>query len=134
MKKEIDWEKAEMLAANMTDADIGLEPGQKMFDRKEGRAAYLASVAGAKRVPGYANVRRDVRAQQTAARALRRMREKANITQAEVARRMSVKATAVSRLERFGATTLRALTDYARACGYTVSIMVKGHSEQFAMA
>ena len=68
------------------------------------------------------------------ASALRRMREHANITQREVARRMAVKAPAVSRLERFGASRIRALAKYARACGYKIRIVAESQSDSFAIA
>ena len=50
---KIDWEKAEAMADAMTDADIGLKPGEKMFTPEEGRRAYQESVKKAKRRPGY---------------------------------------------------------------------------------
>jgi len=71
---------------------------------------------------------------ETFSNGLRRMRERAALTQAEIARRMDVKATAVSRLERFGATTLQALFGYAAACGYKISITAKSKADQFAFA
>ena len=62
------------------------------------------------------------------------MREHAALTQTEIARRMGVKATAVSRLERFGATTLQALFGYANACGYQIRITAQSKQDQFAFA
>lgn len=131
---KIDWEKAEAMADAMTDADIGLKPGEKMFTPEEGRRAYQESVKKAKRRPGYAAALRRVEEEQKAARALRLMRERAKITQREVARRMDVKAPAVSRLERFGAGTIRALTEYARACGYRIRIIAESPTDSFAFA
>lgn len=101
---------------------------------EKGRAAYEEWSAKVKQLPEYPAVLRRVKAQQEAARALRRMREHAAISQAEIARRMSVKASAVSRLERFGATTLQALFGYAAACGYRISIEAKSKSDTFAFA
>ena len=134
MSEKIDWDKVEAMADAMTDADIGLVRRQKMYTPEEGRKVYLQFRKDARKSPGYKETFRRVQAQQKAACALRLMREHANISQAEVARRMAVRAPAVSRLERLGVTTLRSLTEYARACGYTISIVAKGHSEQLAMA
>ena len=134
MSEKIDWEKAEAMADAMTDEDIGLKPGERMYTPEEGRRAYLESVERARKHPNYAATLRRVKEEQKAARALRLMRERANITQREVARRMAVKAPAVSRLERFGASTIRALTEYARACGYKIRIIAESPQDSFAMA
>ena len=134
MSEKIDWAKVEAMADAMTDEDIGLKPGEKMWTAEEGRRAFLESVRRAEKTPGYAATLRKVEARQKAARAMRLMREKAAISQSEVARRMKVKPPAVSRLERFGAGTIQALTEYARACGCTLSIVAKGSIGSFAIA
>lgn len=100
----------------------------------EGRKAYLEWAAKVEKHPGYPAALARVQAQQKAARAMRRMRERAEITQAEIARRMEVKPSAVSRLERFGASTLQALFGYARACGYELTISAKSNEDRFAFA
>ncbi len=124
-----------MKAKCKTDTgDLGLESGERQFTREEARAAAAQWMAETATLPEYPAVLRRVKAQQEAAHALRRMREHAAISQAEIARRMSVKASAVSRLERFGATTLQALFGYAAACGYRISIEAKSKSDTFAFA
>ena len=100
----------------------------------EGRKAYLQWKAKVEKHPGYPAALARVQAQQKAARAMRRMRERAEITQAEIARRMDVKPSAVSRLERFGASTLQALFGYAHACGYELRISAKSPADTFAFA
>jgi len=104
------------------------------FTREEARAAAAAWMAEARALPEYQAAERRVHAQQVAARALLRMRERASLTQAEVARRMDVKAPAVSRLEKSGATTLQALFGYAAACGYRVRITAESAADRFAFA
>ena len=133
MSEKIDWEKAEAMADAMTDEEAGIVPGEKITP-ENGRRAYLESVKRAERDPNFAATLRRVEEEQKAARALRLMRERAKITQREVARRMAVKAPAVSRLERFGASTIRALTEYARACGYRIRIVAESPTDSFAMA
>lgn len=86
MSDKIDWNKVEAMADAMTDADIGLPRGQKMYTPEEGRKAYLEFRKNARKHPGYKEALRRVQAQQKAACALRLMREHANISQAEVAR------------------------------------------------
>ena len=100
----------------------------------EGGKTYLEWKAKVEKHPGYPAALARVQTQQKAARAMRRMRERAAITQAEIARRMKVKPTAVSRLERFGASTLQALFGYARACGYELTISAKSRADQFAFS
>ena len=41
MSDKIDWNKVEAMADAMTDADIALSRGQKMYTPEEGRKAYL---------------------------------------------------------------------------------------------
>lgn len=132
-KEKIDWDAVEAMADAMTDEEAGIKPGEKITP-EEGRRLYLESLERAKKSPTFPAVLRRVQEEQRAARALRLMRERANITQREVARRMDVKAPAVSRLERFGASTIRALTDYARACGYRIRIVAESPTDSFAMA
>lgn len=110
------------------DADGGV------WSSEQGRAAYAAWADGVRRSSAYPAALRRVKAQQEAAAAMRRMREHAALTQAEIARRMDVKAAAVSRLERFGATTLQALFGYADACGYRISITAESKADRFAFA
>jgi len=110
------------------------EKTERQFTREEARAAADKWMAKTAKHPGYDAVYRRVKAQQAAAKALRRMRERAALTQTEIARRMDVKATAVSRLERFGATTLQALFGYADACGYKIRITAQSKADQFAFA
>ena len=117
-----------------THAELGLAPGERQFTPEEARAAAEKWMADASRLPGPQSAYRRAKAQQDAARALRRMREHAALTQTEIARRMDVKATAVSRLERFGATTLQALFGYANACGYQIRITAQSKQDQFAFA
>ena len=100
----------------------------------EGRKAYLEWAAKVKKHPGYPAALERVQVQQKAARAMHLMRERAEITQAEIARRMDLKPSAVSRLERFGASTLQALFGYARACGYELTISAKSNADRFAFA
>lgn len=130
--------KAKLEAAGcvVTDAAewLGLEPGERQFTKAEARAAAEKWMTETTKHPGYDAAMRRVMAQQAAAKALRRMRERAALTQSEIARRMDVKATAVSRLERFGATTLQALFGYANACGYKISITAKSKKDKFALA
>ncbi len=120
--------------STFTNEELGLEPGERQFTRDEARAAYLQWKAKVEKHPGYPAALARAQAQQKAARAMRRMRERAEITQAEIARRMDVKPSAVSRLERFGASTLQALFGYARACGYELSISAKSPADAFAFA
>lgn len=108
--------------------------GEPPFTRDEARAAAAKWMAETRALPEYPTAVRRVKAQQLAARALRRMRERAALTQAEIARRMDVKATAVSRLEKSGATTLQALFGYANACGYRVRITAESPADRFAFA
>ena len=54
-----------------------------MYTPEEGRRAYLESVEKAWKRPSYAAVLRRVKEEQKAARAMRLMREKANITVCE---------------------------------------------------
>lgn len=117
-----------------SNEELGLEPGERPFTKEEARKACEEWMAEASKRPGAQAALRRVRAQQKAARALRRMREHAALTQSEIASRMDVKATAVSRLERVGASTLQALFGYAKACGYTISITAKSKQDQFAFA
>jgi len=126
--------KAKKTTETFTNEELGLEPGERQFTREEARAAAEQWMAETAKHPGYAATYRRIKAQQNAAMALRRMRERAELTQTEIARRMDVKATAVSRLERFGATTLQALFGYAAACGYKISITAKSKQDQFAFA
>lgn len=114
------------------EKDIEGEGGA--WTREEGLAAASEWMTETAKLPGADAAYRRIKAQQTAAKALRRMRERAALTQAEIARRMEVKATAVSRLERFGATTLQALFGYAQACGYKIRITAKSKADQFAFA
>lgn len=114
--------------------ELGLETSERQFTRAEARAAAAQWMATARELPEYPAALRRVQAQQSAARALRRMREHAALTQAEIARRMDMKATAVSRLERFGATTLQALFGYANACGYRIRISAESPADRFAFA
>jgi predicted XRE-type DNA-binding protein len=130
---KIDWEKAEAMAEAMTDEEAGIKPGEKITP-EEGRRLYLEWSAKVRKRPSYAAALRRVEEEQKAARALRLMRERAKMTQREVARRMDVKAPAVSRLERFGASTIRALTEYARACGYSIRIVAESKTDSFAFA
>ena len=117
-----------------TNEELGLEPGERQLTKEEARKAYLDWMAKTATHPGAQAALRRVREQQKAARALRRMREHAALTQKEIARRMDVKPTAVSRLERFGATTLQALFGYAKACGYEIRITAESDADQFAFA
>lgn len=110
------------------DADGGA------WSPERGSAAYAAWAEGVRRSPSYPAALRRAKAQQEAASALRRMREHAALTQTEIARRMDVKAAAVSRLERFGATTLQALFGYADACGYRIRITAESKADRFAFA
>ena len=98
---KIDWEKAEAMADAMADEEAGIVPGEKITPEK-GRRLYLEWSAKVRKHPTYPAILRRVEEEQKAARALRLMRERAKITQREVARRMAVKAPAVSRLVRFG--------------------------------
>lgn len=132
-KEKIDWDAVDAMADAMTDEEAGIKPGERVTPEL-GRRLYLESAEKARRRPGYAATLRRVHEEQSVARALRLMRERANITQREVARRMDVKAPAVSRLERFGASTIRALTDYARACGYRIRIVAESPTDSLAMA
>lgn len=118
----------------MKNIEDGTGADRRPFTRAEARAAAAAWMAEARALPEYPAAERRVRAQQVAARALRRMRERAALTQAEVARRMDVKAPAVSRLEKSGATTLQALFGYAAACGYRVRITAESAADRFAFA
>ena len=115
-----------------TNEELGLEPGERQFTKAEARRAFLNWMNETAKLPGMKDAERKIRARQESARALRRMRERADLTQAEIARRMDVKATAVSRLERFGATTLQALFGYANACGYEIQITAKSSADVFA--
>jgi len=126
--------KAKKETETFTNEELGLEPGERQFTKAEARKAYLDWMAETAKLPGYEAAYRRIKAQQEAARALRRMRERADLTQAEIARRMGAKATAVSRLERFGATTLQALFGYAKACGYNIRITAESKQDQFAFA
>ena len=107
---------------------------ERQFTRDEAQVAANDWMAQTAALPGADAALRRVMAQQAAAKALRRMREHAALTQSEIAQRMDVKATAVSRLERFGATTLQALFGYARACGYEIQITAKSSADTFAFA
>ena len=117
-----------------TSKELGLASGERQFTPEEARAVAKKWMADVARLPGSQSAYRRAKAQQDAARALRRMREHAALTQTEIARRMDVKATAVSRLERFGATTLQALFGYANACGYQIRITAQSKQDQFAFA
>ena len=126
--------KAKKATETFTNEELGLEPGERQFTKAEARAAAEKWMTETTKHPGYDAAMRRVMAQQAAAKALRRMRERAALTQSEIARRMDVKATAVSRLERLGATTLQALFGYARACGYEIQITAKSPGDTFAFA
>jgi len=131
---KIDWDKVEAMADAMTDEDTGLAKGARQFTPEEGRRAYLEWESSAAKLPGAKAALRRVRAQQAAARAMRQMREHNDLTQAEIARRMGVKAPCVSRIERFGATTIQSLMGYAKACGYSLRIIAESPKETLALA
>lgn len=114
------------------EREIDAEGGA--WSPEQGRAAYAAWAEGVRRSSAYTAAMRRAKARQEAAGALRRMRESAALTQAEIARRMDVKAAVVSRLERFGATTLQALVGYAEACGYRIRIVAESEADRFAFA
>ena len=131
---KIDWDKVEAMADAMTDEETGLEPGQRQFTPEEGRKAYLDWERRAAALPGARAALRRVRAQQAAARGMCLMREHNDLTQAEIARRMGVKAPCVSRIERLGASTIQSLVGYAKACGYTIRIIAESPKETLALA
>jgi len=131
---KIDWDKVEAMADAMTDEEAGLAPGEKQFTPKEGRKAYLDWERRTSTLPGARAAERRIKAQQAAARAMRLMREHNDLTQAEIARRMGVKAPCVSRIERFGASTIQSLIGYAKACGYSIRILAESPKETLALA
>ena len=126
--------KKKEIKETFTNEELGLEPGARQFTKEEARAAYLEWQEKTSKLPGAQEAIDRAFTRQKTYKAMRRMRERAAITQAEIARRMEVKPTAVSRLERFGASTLQALFGYARACGYELTISAKSRADQFAFS
>lgn len=86
------------------------------------RRAHLAQADTIRGKPEFKNISDDFDIEYEVAVQMQRVREKAGLTQAEIARRMKTTQSVVSRMESGANASLDTLLRYAQACGRRLQV------------